>query len=78
MRVAKSFTIDPDVNEYVDTTKGDHSASDRVNELLKRAIAQERYQRLEGEAEQFFAAEDPGRAETQAVQKAALKTFDRD
>jgi hypothetical protein len=78
MRLAKSFTIDPDVNEYVDTTKGDRSASDRVNELLKRAIAQERYECLEAEAAEFFAGEDSSRTETEAFQRAALRTFDRD
>jgi hypothetical protein len=78
MRLAKSFTIDPDVNEYVDTTKGDRSASDRVNELLKRAIAQERYERLEAEAAQFFAGEDSNRTEAEAFQNAAIRSFNRD
>jgi len=56
-RLAKSYTIEPEVNSYVLATKGDASASERVNELLKRAIAQERYERLEQEAAAFFAAE---------------------
>ena len=32
MRLAKTFTIEPDINDYVDETKGDRSASERVNE----------------------------------------------
>jgi hypothetical protein len=31
MRLAKSFTIEADIKEYVDETKGDRSASERVN-----------------------------------------------
>ena len=38
MRVAKSYTIDPDVSEYVDETKGQRSASERVNKLLRLAM----------------------------------------
>ena len=78
-RKAKSFTIEPEVDRYVDTTKGEQSASARVNELLKRAILQEKYEQLEAEAESFFA--DAGaqeRAGTTAFQKAALRSFEKD
>ncbi|HEY2823662.1 MAG TPA: hypothetical protein VGJ06_21645 [Candidatus Acidoferrum sp.] len=78
MRLAKSFTIEPEINEYVDTTKGERSASERVNELLKRAIAQERYERLAEEAAEFFADGKIDRTETDAFQKAALRSFGRD
>jgi len=46
MRAIKSYTIDPEVDSYVATTKGDGSASERVNALLKRAIMQEREEKF--------------------------------
>ena len=78
MRIAKSFTIDPEVSDYIDLTKGDHSASDRVNELLRRGIAQEKSERLASEAAMFFSLESDHRTGTKAFQKAALRTFGRD
>jgi hypothetical protein len=78
MRLAKSFTIEPDINEYVDETKGDRSASDRVNELLRRAMLQEQYDRLETEAAAFFRDTKADRDEARAFQKASLRSFGRD
>jgi len=78
MRLPKSFMVEPEINEYVDATKGSRSASERVNQLLKRAILEEQYDRLEAEAAAFFAESQGSRAETRAFQKAALRTFDRD
>jgi len=78
MRLAKTFTIEPEINDYVDETKGAGSASERVNELLRRAILQEQYDRLEAEAAAFFADSRAGRTETRAMQKASRRTFSRD
>ena len=78
IRLAKSFTIEPDINEYVDETKGKRSASERVNELLRSAMRQEQYERLEAEAAAFFTESKAERAETKAMQKEALRTFGRD
>jgi predicted CopG family antitoxin len=79
MRLAKTFTIEHDINEYVDETKGDRSASERVNELLRRAIFEEQYERLDAEAAAFFADDSKtDRAETKAMQKASMRTFSRD
>ena len=78
MRVPKSFTLEEELSDYVDETKGQRSASDRVNELLRRAMLQEQYDRLEAEAAEFFADANAERAETRALQKAALRTFKRD
>ncbi len=50
MRMPKCFTLDVEINEYVDTTKGNRSASERVNELLRRAMLEEQYEKLEAEA----------------------------
>jgi hypothetical protein len=79
MRLAKTFTIEPDINEYVDETKGDRSASERVNELLRRAIIEEQYERLDAEAAAFFADDSKAdHAETKAMRRASLRTFSRD
>jgi hypothetical protein len=78
MRIPKSFTIDPEISNYVDETKGQQSASDRVNELLRLAIVQEQYQRLEAEAAEFFSDVQTDRSETKDFQKASLRTLGRD
>ncbi len=78
LKMAKSFTIEPAINDYVTTTKGSHSASERVNELLKRAMLEEQNERLEAEAAAFFAEANKHRTGTLAFQEAALSTFDRD
>ena len=78
MRLAKSFTLDAEINEYVDTTKGGRSASERVNELLRRAMLEEQYERLEAQAAAFFATTAGDRSEARAFQKSALRTFERD
>jgi hypothetical protein len=75
MRVSKSFTIEPDISSYVDATKGERSASDRVNELLRLAMLQEQYDRLEAEAAEFFSDAPKDRAGTKAFRKASLRTF---
>jgi hypothetical protein len=78
MRISKSFTIEPDISSYVDETKGERSASERVNELLRLAMLQEQYERLEAEAAEFFSDAPKDRAGTKAFQKASLRTFGRD
>lgn len=78
-RMAKSFTIEPEINDYVASTKGANSASERVNELLRRAIIAEKYERLEAEAEAFFSvAGEKERSGARAFQAATLRTFARD
>jgi hypothetical protein len=79
MRIAKSFTIDPEISEYVTSTRGKRSASERVNDLLRRAMLQEQYERLEEEAKAFFVgAGAEERKETKAFQKASVGAFERD
>ena len=78
-RMIKTYTIDPEIDEYVATTKGELSASERVNALLRRAILQERDEKLETEAAAFFAAaQGKHRKSTLNFQEAALRTFSRD
>ena len=76
-RIAKSYTIEPEVERYVSSTRGQRSASERVNELLKQGIRKEQYDRLEREAAAFFASE-VDRTETRAFQKAGRRTLERD
>jgi len=78
MRLARSFTIEPDISEYVDKTKGARSAGERVNELLRRAILQEQHERLETEAKEFFSSAKSERAESKAFQKASIRALSRD
>jgi len=77
-RVPKSYTIEAEVDRYVVTTKGEASASERVNELLKRGIIQEQHEQLGREAAAFFAVENTHRAGTMAFQKAGRRTLERD
>jgi hypothetical protein len=77
--MVKSYTIDPEIDEYVAATKGERSASERVNELLRRAMLQEREEKLETEAAAFFAApRGKRRKSTLDLQVAAMRTFNRD
>jgi hypothetical protein len=78
-RTAKSFTLDSEVNEYVQRTRGDNSASERVNQLLKRAIQQEQQGKLEADAQAFFlAVGDSERRQSTAFQAASLRSITRD
>jgi hypothetical protein len=79
MRIAKTFTVDESVLAVVERTKGDRSASERVNELLKRALELERHEALEREAALFYSATSPeDRQEGRAFLKASLRSFTRD
>ena len=78
MRLAKSFTLDTSVVSYVRSTRGSRSSSERVNELLKKAILQEQYERLEQEATAFFSAPSKERAEVKAFQKGSMRSLIRD
>lgn len=76
MRVAKTFTVEESVLADLERTKGSGSASERVNELLKRALEQERRAELEREAELFYSV-CKGRQEERAFQKASVRSVTR-
>jgi hypothetical protein len=79
MRKAKTFTVEESVLAVVERTKGDRSASERVNELLKRALELERRDELEREAALFYSSiSEEDRREERAFQKASLRSFIRD
>jgi predicted CopG family antitoxin len=83
MKVAKSFTIEADISEYLLNTKGERSASERVNELLRRAMIEEQYELLEAEAARFFShsqshSRKGERRVTKAFQQASIRSLARD
>jgi predicted CopG family antitoxin len=79
MREAKSFTISKDILAEIASTKGNGSTSERVNELLKRALDLERRERLEQEAAEFFANDNEDSArERAAYQRAVKQVLSRD
>ncbi len=79
VKVVKSFSVDRTTLEYVSSTKGGHSASERVNELLRRAIVDEQYERLERQAARFFAAiSQEEREEATAFHDATVRSLARD
>jgi hypothetical protein len=81
--MAKSFTLDREGNGYLTRTRGERSASERINQLLKRAMLQEQYDKLESEAEAFFASaedkdKDSDRKEARALHSASIRSITKD
>jgi hypothetical protein len=78
-RFSKSFTIDGSILDYLQRTRSSLSRSERVNELLRRAIREEQYEALEREAAEFFAAAGKQeRAESQAFAAASQRAITRE
>jgi Arc/MetJ family transcription regulator len=75
MRQAKSFTISDEILAEIASTKGTGSTSERVNELLKRALELERSERLAQEAAEFFANDADDVRERAAYRKASKETL---
>ncbi len=77
--IPKTFTVDRSILPYVQNTRQGRSRSERVNELLRRAIIQEQYERLAEEAAEFFSFKSKAeRAEAKAFQSASIKSITRD
>jgi len=78
-RTTRSFSIDPDVHAYVVRTRGTASASERVNQMLQKAIERESDEQLETEAARFFSApRGKSRKEERAFQKATKRSLSRE
>jgi len=78
-KVAKTLSLDASTVDYVDATKGEESASERVNELLQCAIMMERYAKLDQEAEQFFRnVSQEERLEAEAFESASIEAMIKD
>jgi hypothetical protein len=79
MRSSASFTIDRSILDYLQRTRSRRSRSERVNELLRRAILDEQYEALEREAAEFFgAAGKTERIESKAFVAASRRSMARD
>jgi len=59
-RASRSSTIDRSILDYVQRTRVRGSRSERVNELLRRAIQLEEREALEREAAEFYATAGKG------------------
>jgi hypothetical protein len=75
LKKTRSFSLDPDVLTQVERTKGNASASERVNQLLKCALEMERKASLYDEAARFFSTVPDDREERRAFQKANRRTW---
>ena len=78
VRKIRSFSLDPDLIKEIERTRGDASASERVNHLLRTALETERKMRLGQEAAEFFRTQPEDREEKRAYQKASLRTWTRE
>jgi hypothetical protein len=84
MRKAISLTISEDIIAEIGNSKAGRSRSDRVNELLRRALLLERRERLDQEAAEFFAGEklrnktNKDQAERRAYGAASKRSLARD
>jgi len=79
MRSSKSFTVDRSILDYLQRTRSSRSRSERVNELLRRAILDEQYEALSREASEFFAAAGTTeRAESKVFAEASRRSITRE
>jgi hypothetical protein len=77
MRIPKTLTVEESLLAEVERTKGDGSTSERVNELLARALELERQDELEREAALFYSGTGT-RREERSFQKASRRSITRD
>ncbi len=78
VRKIQSYSLDPEVVAEVERTKGNASASERVNRLLKYALEMERKASLHQEVARFFGTVPDDREERRAFQKANRRTWARE
>lgn len=77
-RITKTFSLEAEVIKEIERTKGDASASERVNNLLKAGLEVERIRRLQSEVSAFFSAQVEDRSSSKAFQAASVQTVFRD
>ena len=78
IRKTRSFSLDPDLLSEIERTKGDSSASERVNQLLEYALEMERKASLYKEAADFFGSAPEDYEERRAFQRASLRSWGRE
>ena len=57
MKIVMCVTVDQDLGDLVRSTRGNQSASARLNELLRKGLLQEQDERISKQAEQFYRTE---------------------
>jgi Arc/MetJ-type ribon-helix-helix transcriptional regulator len=77
MRIPKTLTVDEYILTEVERTKRRGSASERVNELLKRTLDLEQQERLQREAAVFY-SEVKDRQEVIAFQNTSRRALAKD
>ena len=78
LRKTRSFSLDPKLLSEVERTRGDISASERVNQLLSYALEMERKAALYAEAADFFAGAADDREERGDFREASLRSWERE
>jgi Arc/MetJ family transcription regulator len=74
-KTTKSFSLDRDVLAEVRRTRGTLSESERVNRLLRAALAREKRAALEREIADFFGSKPTDRAARSAFQAANIESW---
>ena len=77
-RTSRSFSLEREVLDEVERTKGPVSTSERVNKLLKVGLEVERRQSLHAEAAVFFGAPEEDGTARRAFQEASIKAITRE
>lgn len=79
MKTARSVTLDSEVIAAIEKTRSGRSVSERVNELVKRGLRAEKYDKLAQEAARFFSRPDQDeRAERKAFSRATKRALAKD
>ena len=76
-RTTKSVSLDKEVLDEIERTKGTASISERINRLIKIGLELERKRSLHAEAEAFFKSEND-RTARRAFQSASIKSLARE
>lgn len=76
-RQTRSLSLDQDIIQELEETKGSDSASERANQLIRAALEIERHARLEEEARQFYGSIND-REEARAFRSGAAKSWARE
>ena len=79
VRETKSFSLEKTVVREIEKTRGKQSASARVNQLLRYALALEKKASMHDEIAAFYQSQrSHDRRERKAFQKASLRSLARD
>lgn len=77
-RTTKSLSLEREVLDEVERTKGTASTSERINTLIRIGLEVERKQSLHAEAEAFFKSSEDDRTARRAFQSASIKSISRE